>query len=148
MYLRIIPVATSNHPLHQLGRTLRLEDLHGHRHSVIRESGSKRNTNAQYRCQPALDCQQCSDSDRSNTNQMEYGFAWVPEEKIRNELRDGSLKPLPLGESGERFVQLYLIIPDVDAAGPGVLRLAQIIRDAVASECVRHGKNTCTTYRT
>ena len=52
-------------------------------------------------------------------------------------MREGSLKPLPLRDGGERFVELYLVLADPDAAGPGVLRLAQIIREAVAVECPR-----------
>ena len=69
---------------------------------------------------------------------MGYGFAWFPEDKIRDELAAGTLKPLPLREGGERFGELYLIVADRDAAGPGTLRLAEIIREAVATECVKH----------
>ena len=68
---------------------------------------------------------------------MGYGFAWFPEDKIRDELAAGTLKPLPLREGGERFGDLYLILADRDAAGPGVLRLAAIIREGVADECTR-----------
>jgi hypothetical protein len=38
-------------------------------------------------------------------------------------------------EGGERFVELYLIFADRDAAGPGTLRLAEIIRESVTLEC-------------
>jgi DNA-binding transcriptional LysR family regulator len=68
---------------------------------------------------------------------MGYGFAWFPEDKIRHELAAGTLKPLPLREGVERFGDLYLIFADRDAAGPGVLRLAAIIREGVAAECTR-----------
>ena len=61
-----------------------------------------------------------------------FGFAWFPEEKIRNELAQGTLKPLPMREGGVRHVEMYLMFADRDAAGPGVLRLAQIIREGVA----------------
>ncbi|HEY5808849.1 MAG TPA: LysR substrate-binding domain-containing protein, partial [Povalibacter sp.] len=61
-----------------------------------------------------------------------YGFAMFPEEKIRNELAQGLLKPLPLRGGRERRVPIYLVFPDRDAAGPGVQRLAQIIREEVA----------------
>jgi hypothetical protein len=60
---------------------------------------------------------------------MGYGFAWLPEEKIRAELAAGILKPLLLREGGERFAELYLIFADRDAAGPSTLRLAEIIRE-------------------
>ena len=64
-----------------------------------------------------------------------HGFAWLPEERIREELKAGTLKALPLREGGERFVELYLIFSDREHAGPATLRLAEIIREAVASEC-------------
>lgn len=64
-----------------------------------------------------------------------YGFAWFPEEKIRAELADGSLKPLPLRGGRRRTVPLYLIFTDPDAAGPGVLRFAEIIREGTARVC-------------
>ena len=60
---------------------------------------------------------------------MGYGFAWFPEDRIRDELAAGTLKPLPLREGGERFGELYLIFADRDAAGPATLRLAEIIRE-------------------
>lgn len=62
---------------------------------------------------------------------MELGFARFPEEAIRNELRDGTLKRLPLREGGEAIATLYLMFADPDTAGPATRRLAEIIRDHV-----------------
>lgn len=136
--LRATPVANPEHPLHKLARTLTLEDLKAHRHIVIRESGSKRSTNVL-----TVDATQRWTVSHSATSieavRSGYGFAWFPDEKIRAELQEGSLKPLPLGDGGERFVQLYLVLADPDAAGPGTLRLAEIIREHTMSECVRRG---------
>src|ERR1700758_2932385 len=42
MRLRFIAAAHPDHPLHQLGRELSLQDLRKHRHIVIRDSGSQR----------------------------------------------------------------------------------------------------------
>ena len=64
-----------------------------------------------------------------------HGFAWLPQDKIRTELEEGSLKILPLRGGRERTVQLYLIFADRDAAGPGVLRLAEIVREEVQRDC-------------
>ena len=64
-----------------------------------------------------------------------FGFAWLPEEKIRPELEAGTLKPLPLSEGAERYADLYLVFANREHAGPGTLRLAEIIREAVGSEC-------------
>jgi DNA-binding transcriptional LysR family regulator len=67
-----------------------------------------------------------------------YGYAWFPEEKILEELTAGALKPLPMRDGGERYGQLYLVFADRDAAGPGTLRLAQIIRERTAATCEKH----------
>lgn len=138
MRLRFIPVANPQHPLHQLGRDLTLEDLRKHRHLVVRESGTKRDTRVL-----VLDSSQRWTVSHTATSieavRAGYGFAWFPEEKIRNELRDGCLKPLPLGDGGERFQQLYLIVADPDSAGPGTRRLAEIIREAVKTTCAAMG---------
>jgi DNA-binding transcriptional LysR family regulator len=63
------------------------------------------------------------------------GYAWYPEDSIREELERGALKPLPLREGAEKFGQLYLVFADRDAAGPGVLRMSEMIRETVKREC-------------
>lgn len=63
-----------------------------------------------------------------------YGFAWLPSEHISEELAVGKLMPLPLREGGERSVPLYLVLADPDFAGPGVRRLATLIRESVDAE--------------
>jgi DNA-binding transcriptional LysR family regulator len=72
---------------------------------------------------------------------MGLGFAWFPEDTVRDELERGQLKPLPLREGGERFADLYLVFADRDYAGPGALRLAQIIRESVAEQCRRRAQD-------
>ena len=132
---RFLPVASPSHPLHQLGRNLTMEDLRHHRHLVIRESGTRRETKT------ALDVTQRWTVSHAATSieaaRRGYGFAWYPEEKILKELQEGSLKPLPMGDFGERYAQLYLVLADPDSAGPGTRRLAEIIREAVNTECMR-----------
>ncbi len=132
--MRMMAVASPLHPLHHLGRSLTVRDLREHRHLVVRDSGVNRNLNAL-----ALDAVQrwtVSNMDTSiESVKRGYGFAWYPEDKIREELNTGVLKPLPLREGSIRVRPLYLIHADRDAAGPGIKRLAEIIRDVVASEC-------------
>jgi DNA-binding transcriptional LysR family regulator len=133
MRARFIPVAHPNHPLHELNRKLTLRDLAAHRHLLVRESGSRRDT------RPIIDVEQrwtlghlATSIDAATRG---YGFAWFPELRIRGELAAGTLKPLPMREGGERFAELYLVFADRDAAGPGTVRLAQIIREEVARSC-------------
>ena len=64
-----------------------------------------------------------------------FGFAWLPADKIRTELAEGTLKQLPLKDGSERIVPLYLILMDPDVAGPGVLRLASILHEEVSGKC-------------
>ena len=44
-------------------------------------------------------------------------------------------QPLPPREGHMQWVDLYLILANPDLAGPGVRRLAEIIRAEVATEC-------------
>jgi DNA-binding transcriptional LysR family regulator len=66
-----------------------------------------------------------------------FGYGWYPEDKIRPELDAGTLKPLPMREGGERFIELYLVYANREDAGPGTLRLAEIIRERTSGECER-----------
>ena len=132
--LRAIAVAHPDHPLHKLGRKLSHRDLRAHRHLVVRESGTQRTT----RALTVEATQRWTVSHLATSVQaarMGYGFAWYPEDAIRDELAQGTLKPLRLREGEVRFAELYLIIAERDDPGPGTLRLARIIREAVKSEC-------------
>jgi DNA-binding transcriptional LysR family regulator len=66
---------------------------------------------------------------------MGLGFAWFPEENIRDELRAGTLKVLPLRDGPHRYGNLYLIFADPESIRPGAQRLASIIRNAVKDRC-------------
>lgn len=128
--IRLLAVAHVDHPLHRLGREVAYRDLRHHRHVVVRDSGAKRDRRA-----ISVDVDQRWTVGQVATSiqavSMGYGFAWLPEEQIGEKLRAGVLKPLPLREGQIREVPLYLIMTDPDFAGPGVRRLAEIIRASV-----------------
>jgi DNA-binding transcriptional LysR family regulator len=137
MRLRFIAAAHPDHALHRLGRELTLQDLREHRHLVIRDSGSQRRGGSWLGAE-----QNWTFSHKATSIQaavMGLGFAWYPEEMVRNELERGLLKPLPLREGGARSAELYLVFADRDYAGPGALRLAELIRQQVSGECSKHG---------
>ncbi len=126
MSLKFLPVAHPDHALHQMNRELTAKDLRRHRHLIVRESGSKRSR------APAMQSEQ-----RWTVSNMPtsigaacrgYGYAWFPVHKIKRELAAGELKPLPLAGGGERIVTMYLVLADPEGAGPGVRRLAEILR--------------------
>lgn len=133
--VRFIPVAHPGHPLHKLGRELTARDLRKHRHLVVRDTGAQRDKesallNSEVRWTVSNMATSIGAACRG------YGFAWFPEDKIRSELREGVLKPLPLRDGASRSVEIYLVFADRDAAGPGVLRLADIIREKVKAACM------------
>ncbi len=140
MRLRFIPVAHPGHPLHRLGRKLTIEDLRMHRQLVVRETGAQRST------RPSVESTQRWTVSNMATSieaaRSGYGYAWLPEEKLRDQIGAGTLKQLPLREGGERFAELYLVFADRDHAGPGTVRLAQIIGEQVAKECTNQGLTT------
>ncbi len=128
--LRFVAVAAPFHPLHALGRELTYQDLRQHRQLVIRDSGLQRRRDFGW-----LGAEQRWTVSHKATSIraacLGLGFAWYAEDMIREELASGELQPLPLREGGERYVELYLIFPDPDYAGPGTRRLAEILREAV-----------------
>ncbi len=136
--LRFVLVAHPEHALHRLGHEPTMQDLRTERQLVVRESGTRRATRTW------IDAAQRWTVSHMATSleavRAGYGYAWFPEEMIRAELAAGTLKILPLREGGERYAQLYLVYADRDAAGPGVLRLAEILRETVRSECVSRGE--------
>jgi len=135
-----IAAAHPEHPLHKLGRALTLQDLRKHRQLVVRDSAVTK----------VLDTviwlgaeQRWTVSHKATAIAAAcagLGFAWFPEHTIQSELVSGQLKPLPLREGGERFGEMYLIFKDRDYAGPGALRLAEIIRDTLTQHSLTSGE--------
>jgi DNA-binding transcriptional LysR family regulator len=132
---RFIAAAHPEHPLHKLGRTLTLQDLRKHRQLVVRDSavtkvletviwlGAEQRWTVSHKATAiAAAC-------------MGLGFAWFPEHTVQTELASGQLKPLPLREGAVRSGEMYLIFKDRDYAGPGALRLAEIIRETLTQQC-------------
>jgi DNA-binding transcriptional LysR family regulator len=133
MPVRAVCVAAPSHPLHALGRPLTLEDLRRHRHLVIRDSGAQRARSVGW-----LNEQRWTVSHKATSIHAVvegHGYSWFPEEWIVGELARGALLPLPLREGAQKEGSLFLVFADRDTAGPGTRKLAQIIRDEVASGC-------------
>lgn len=133
--LKLVMAASPQHPLHQLNRRITLKDLRAHRQLVVRETGQTRGART-----PIQSTQRWTVSNMSTSiiaARAGYGYAWYPEYKIRDELAAGTLRELPLRDGGERFVDLYLVFADREAAGPGTLRLAEIIRETTSGECTK-----------
>src|ERR1035438_5424224 len=136
MRMRFVAAAHPDHPLHQLGRELMLQDLRKYRHLVIRDSGSQRRSGSWVGAEQSWTVSHKAASIHAAS--MGLGYAWFPEETVRRELEGGMLKPLPLREGGEQGGNLDLVFADRDYAGPGALRLADIMREHVAEQCRMH----------
>lgn len=130
--VRFIAVAHRDHALHQLQRELDFQDLRPFRQIVVRDSGQRKRRDSGW-----LEAAQrltVSRMDMSvNAVARGLGFAWLPEVFVRRELSSRELLPLPLRVGGERFAELFLILPDRDAAGPAALRAEQVLIEAAAS---------------
>ncbi len=133
MPIRAVCMAAPSHPLHQLGRPLTLDDLRKHRHIVIRDSGEQRLRSAGWINE--LRWTVSNKATSIHAAGLGLGYAWFPEDSVRSELERGALKALPLREGAQKAGTLYLTFADREAAGPGTLRLVQIIRESVAREC-------------
>jgi DNA-binding transcriptional LysR family regulator len=135
MPVRFVPAASPQHPLHQLGRELTLRDLRKHRHLVVRDTALRRERTRTTTIDVAQRWTMTHMATSIGAATRGLGFAWFPEDKIRQELANGELKVLPLRDSRERRAELHLVMPDPELAGPGTRRLAAIIREEVARDC-------------
>jgi len=136
MRLGFVPAAHPKHPLFRLGRPLTLKDLRKHRHLNVRDTSVKRDKRG-----TILEAEQRWTVGHMATSlqaaRMGFGFAWYPEDKIREEIAAGQLKVLPLEDRRDVFAEIYLVVTDPEGAGPGVRRLAGILTEEVRRECRR-----------
>jgi DNA-binding transcriptional LysR family regulator len=128
MPVRFVCVAAPSHALHALGRDVAPEELRRYRHVVIRDSGVQRTPSGSW-----LTVSNKATAIRAV--RMGLGYAWYPEDSVREELASGTLKIVPLAAGAERVVTLYLVYADRETAGPGTKRLAEIIRTRVKETC-------------
>ena len=138
MNVRFVLAAHPAHPLHQLDRPIVAADLKPHRHLVIRDTGSRRVKATSVVANQRWTVSHKATSIRAAT--LGLGFAWFPEDAIREELDSGQLKVLPMREGTERYVTLYLIHAGGDSTGRGARRLGEIIRERVKDRCPESGR--------
>jgi DNA-binding transcriptional LysR family regulator len=128
MPVHFVCVAAPSHPLHRFGRDIAPEELRAHRNIVIRDTAVNRTPSGSW-----LTVSHKATSIRAAV--MGLGYAWYPEESVRQELDSGTLKMVPLVTGAERAANLYLVFADRETAGPGTRRLAGIIREKVKTAC-------------
>lgn len=115
--VRFSPVAHPDHRLHQLGRSLTLDDLRTARHIVVRDSSPQLDDHKAWLQAP--DYWTVGSMDMSIELIVKgLGFAWLPLSRIHNELAAGELKPLPMRKLNDHHVELYLAHTDTEITGP------------------------------
>jgi DNA-binding transcriptional LysR family regulator len=115
--IEFIAVASPEHPLLQLRRSLSTEDLVRHVQVVVRDSGMKNPRNegwlgADRRC--TVSSMEASLA----TVRAGLGYAWLPEHLVAESLRSGALRALQLSPGGTRTVPLHLVLVRPELAGP------------------------------
>ena len=115
--IRIVPVVAANHPLAQIAGSISETLLQQHRQIVIRDTGTKREQDAGWlgsgQRWTVSHFSTCIDAVRAG-----LGIAFVPKDKIAQDLETGALVQLSLSLQAERHLTVNLIIPDGDHAGP------------------------------
>lgn len=140
--LRFIAAAHPEHPLHQLGQRLTLDDLRKHRHLFIRDSAVQRSRESGGWLGADQRWTVSNKATHIAAACMGLGFAWFSEDAIRRELESGTLKPLPMREGAERFGEVYLLFADSDFPTASAVRMAEILREDVARLCKQREKKS------
>lgn len=131
MEIEFVAVARPDHPLHQLGREITVDDLAHAQQIVIRDSGTVKPRDEGW----------LGAARRWTVTGIEtsislvaggLGFAWLPCHLIDPYIEADALKPLPLREGQRRRAQLFLMYAQPELAGPATRELAQVLREAVA----------------
>lgn len=128
--VQLVAVAHPDHTLHQLNKKLSTADLSRETHVMVSDSGSK-----------SIDAGWLSDSRRWAVTSLEsaakiigngLGFGWLPENEIKQQLKNNELKLLPLKEGRKISAVLYLIYADLEQIGPATKQLAKILKQVSA----------------
>lgn len=126
---RFVLVTSATHPLQRLGREATLRDLRKHRQLVVRESSPERASPTSVDVTRRWTVSLMATS--IEAVRKGYGFAWLPDALIREDLASGALRPVRVRAGGERYAELYLIFADPEHAGPAARRLGDILRERV-----------------
>lgn len=121
-----VAVAHPEHALHELGRSLTLQDLEQQRQIVVRDSSRGEGVDSGW-----LGAQQRWTVSHVATSiemiERGMGFAWLPVTRAKAALDAGRLLPLPLDQGARRYTQLYVVYADADSAGPATRHLGHLL---------------------
>ncbi len=120
-------VAHRDHPLAKLEQVTEF-DLTAHRQIVVRDSGSYRRIDTGW-----LGAEKrwtVNDFNHSLELVMEgLGFAWIPLDRVNQNLKHGNLVKLPLKEGGHRQIDIKVFYPKRERTGPAARYLGELLSD-------------------
>ncbi|WP_426150067.1 LysR family transcriptional regulator [Pseudomonas sp. DC3000-4b1] len=125
--VEFVAVAHPDHALHGMNRPLTFQDLENQLQVVIRDSGRQQPRDVGW-----LGSEQRwtvgSLATAASFVSSGLGFAWLPRHMIGRELREGSLKPLPLEQGASRQPAFYLYSSKDKPLGPATQILVELLR--------------------
>ncbi|GAB3027049.1 LysR family transcriptional regulator [Bowmanella dokdonensis] len=115
--IEFLAVAHPSHALHQQEHALTFEDLKSHRQIVVRDSANDHRKDEGW-----LGANQRWTVSHMRTSidmiSKGFGYAWLPTPGIAGQLRQETLRALPLEQGGKRTARLFLSFADGDRLGP------------------------------
>ncbi len=127
--ITMLPVAAPSHPLIADRQSVSEIELSGYRQVVLRDTGSRREQDSGWlKAEQRWTVSHFASSIKIVKSGL--AFAILPCNWIRHELQEGTIAAIPLQESLERTLPLYLLLTNRDSAGPAVRSLYDQIAGA------------------
>jgi DNA-binding transcriptional LysR family regulator len=115
-HIDFLAVVSPAHALSSRRASLTMEDLIPYRQIVVRDSGHERKLDHGW-----LGANQRWTVDNVETSvqlvSLGFGYAWLPNEAIKDKVDRGELVPLPLSFNHTKTSQFYLMANDLEALG-------------------------------
>ncbi len=129
--VKMIPVAAPGHPLVKDRENVSEVELRNMRQVVLRDTGTHRQQDAGW----LQSEQRWTVSHFSTSIKLLHSglvFAFIPENWIEEDLRQGSLRRIPIEPSIDRTIQMHLMLSNGQASGPATTALYSTILDKLS----------------
>ena len=124
--VHMLPVVGAGHELLRVKHALTEQDLMQYCQIVVRDSGVKREQSAGW-----LGAEQrwtvSHFASSIEAVKAGLGFAFIPEDKIKHELANGSLHVLPLASASKRQMSIYWVLANQSYVGPAMRVLSDVL---------------------
>lgn len=131
LQVKMIPVAAPAHPLIKNRENVSELELRNNRQVVLRDTGTHREQDAGWlQAEQRWTVSHFSTSIKLLRSGLVFGF--VPQNWIEEELRQGSLRRIPVEPNIDRTIQLHLMLANSQASGPATSALHNTILDRLS----------------